>query len=45
MTTLNAAGIYFVEVLVDSVMKIRYPLPVMIVPPPNPNQPPTGKTA
>src|SRR2546421_8789711 len=43
--TLNAAGIYFVEVLVDSVMKIRYPLPVMVVTPPNPNQPPPGKTA
>jgi len=43
--TLSAAGIYFVEVLVDSVMKIRYPLPVMVVTPPNPNQPPPGKTA
>src|SRR5947209_19104092 len=36
----QAAGVHFVEVLVDSVMKIRYPLPVLIVAPPNPNQPP-----
>jgi hypothetical protein len=26
-------GTYFVEVLVDDVMRIRYPLPVMVVPP------------
>jgi hypothetical protein len=31
----NVAGIYFVEVLVDGVMKIRYPLPVLVVTPPN----------
>ena len=30
------AGVYFVEVLVDDVMKIRFPLPLVIV------QPPTG---
>jgi hypothetical protein len=41
--TFSVAGIYFVEVLVDGVMKIRYPLPVMIVQPPNPNQPPPAK--
>ncbi len=41
--TFGAAGIYFVEVLVDGVMKIRYPIPVMIVQPPNPNQPPSAK--
>ena len=28
-------GVYFVEVLVDDVMKLRYPLPVVVVPPPN----------
>ena len=28
------AGVYQVEVLVDDVMKIRYPLPVLVVPPP-----------
>jgi hypothetical protein len=27
------AGIYHVEILVDEVMKIRYPLPVVVVPP------------
>ncbi|HLP77528.1 MAG TPA: hypothetical protein VK327_11490 [Candidatus Paceibacterota bacterium] len=26
-------GTYFVEVLVDDVMKLRYPVPVMVVPP------------
>ena len=31
-----AAGIYYVEVLVDDVMKIRFPLPVVVVPPPTP---------
>jgi hypothetical protein len=34
--TFNVAGIYFIEVLVDNVMKIRYPLPVAVVPPPAP---------
>lgn len=41
-------GVYFVEVLVDNVMKLRYPLPVIVVPPPaNQNEAPdTGeKTA
>ena len=27
-------GVYFVEVLVDDVMKIRFPLPIVVVPPP-----------
>ena len=36
-----APGVYFVEVLVDDVMKIRFPLPVAIVhPPQNPTAPP-----
>src|ERR1041385_475097 len=26
-------GVYFVEVLVDDVMKLRYPLPIVLVPP------------
>lgn len=30
----KVAGTYFVEVLVDDVMKLRYPLPVVIVTPP-----------
>jgi hypothetical protein len=29
-----AAGVYHVEVLVDDVMKIRYPFPVVLAPPP-----------
>lgn len=29
-----AAGVYYVEVLVDDVMKIRFPFPVVLVPPP-----------
>ena len=31
---ISAGGIYYVEVLVDDVMKLRYPLPVVVVPPP-----------
>jgi hypothetical protein len=26
------AGVYYVEVLVDDVMKVRYPLPILLVP-------------
>ena len=40
----KTAGTYFIEILVDDVMKLRYPLPVVVVPPPNQN-PPTEKTA
>ena len=29
-------GVYFVEILVDDVMKLRYPLPVIVVPQPPP---------
>ena len=29
-----AAGVYYIEVLVDDVMKIRFPLPVVVVQPP-----------
>ncbi len=35
----KTAGTYFVEVLVDDVMKLRYPVPVVVTPPPG--QPPT----
>ena len=38
----KTAGTYFVEVLVDDVMKLRYPVPVIVAPPPNP--PPTPPT-
>jgi len=30
----ESAGTYFVEVNVDDVMKMRFPLPVVVVPPP-----------
>jgi uncharacterized protein DUF6941 len=33
----KAAGTYFIEVMVDEVMKLRYPVPVVHVPPPNQN--------
>jgi hypothetical protein len=36
----KVAGVYFVEVLVDDVMKLRYPVPVAHIPPPVQNQPP-----
>ena len=38
------AGIYYVEVLVDDVMKIRYPVPVAVIPPP-PGQAPQAPTS
>ena len=42
----KTAGTYFVEVLVDDVMKLRYPVPLIHAPPPNQNPPPPveGKT-
>lgn len=36
---IEAAGTYFIEVLVDDVMKLRYPLPVIHTPPPSPPAP------
>jgi hypothetical protein len=36
----KTAGTYFVEVLVDDVMKLRYPVPVIHAPPPTQNPPP-----
>jgi hypothetical protein len=43
----KTAGIYFIEVLVDDVMKLRYPMPLILAPPPNQNPPPPmeGKKA
>ena len=38
-----APGVYFVEVLVDDVMKIRFPLPVAIVHPPQNATPPPAQ--
>jgi hypothetical protein len=33
----KAAGTYYIEVLVDDVMKLRYPVPVILAPPQNQN--------
>jgi hypothetical protein len=33
-------GTYYVEVLVEDVMKLRYPIPVILAPPPSQPQPP-----
>jgi hypothetical protein len=38
----KTAGTYYVEVLVDDVMKLRYPVPVLLAP--QPNQPPGAPT-
>jgi hypothetical protein len=38
----EAAGTYYIEVLVDDVMKLRYPLPVIVQPMPN-QQPPQAE--
>jgi hypothetical protein len=39
-----SAGVYFVEILVDEVMKIRFPLGLVVVPPPQANpEAPQGK--
>jgi hypothetical protein len=40
----ETAGTYYIEVLVDDVMKLRYPLPVIHTPAPNQN-PPAEKAA
>jgi hypothetical protein len=39
----ETAGTYFVEVLVDDVMKLRYPLPVMHTPMPNQQSAPAAE--
>jgi hypothetical protein len=36
----SQAGSYFIEVLVDEVMKLRYPITLFVVPPPNQQPPP-----
>ena len=40
----KVAGTYYIEVLVDDVMKLRYPVPVILAPPP-PNQNPQPPAA
>lgn len=42
---LNTPGVYYVEVLVDDVMKIRYPINVVLLPPPQPQRPPGASQA
>jgi hypothetical protein len=43
---LPTAGVYHIEVLVDDVMKLRYPLPVILVQPPAGSEPaPTAPPA
>src|SRR5262245_4854698 len=39
----KVAGTYFVEVLVDDIMKLRYPVPVIVAPPPQGQQPTAGQ--
>jgi Family of unknown function (DUF6941) len=41
----KVAGSYFIEVLVDDVMKLRYPLPIILAPPPEQSRPPTTPSA
>ena len=43
----KVAGTYYIEVLVDDVMKLRYPVPLILTPPPNqpPGAPPAPPTA
>jgi hypothetical protein len=41
----ETAGTYFVEINVDDVMKMRFPLPVVVVPPPGQTPPGTAPTA
>ena len=41
----KTAGTYFIEVLVDDVMKLRYPVPVLLVPPQTGQNPPPAEPA
>ena len=38
----KTAGTYYIEVLVDEVMKLRYPVPLILAPPPAQNPPSPG---
>lgn len=40
----KTAGVYYIEVLVDDVMKLRYPVPVIHAPPPQAAAGPGGPT-
>lgn len=39
------AGVYYMEVLIDDVMKLRFPIPVRIVTPPGQQPPPAAPEA
>jgi hypothetical protein len=39
-----AAGVYYLEVLVEEVMKIRYPFPVVLAPPTQKKSGPSPRT-
>ena len=39
----EAGGTYYIEVLVDDVMKLRYPVPVVVQPPPGQTPPPQNQ--
>ena len=39
------AGTYYIEVLVDDVLKLRYPVPVLLAPPPPQQAPPEAPPA
>jgi len=41
----KTAGAYYIEVLVDDVMKLRYPVPVLLAPPPSQQAPPEAPAA
>jgi hypothetical protein len=41
----KVAGTYYIEVLVDDVMKLRYPVPVIVAPPQNQPQAPQAPPA
>ena len=38
----ETAGVYYVEISVDDVMKLRFPLPIILAPPPPANPPQPG---
>ena len=38
----EAAGVYYVEISVDEVLKLRFPLPIILAPPPPVNPPQPG---
>ena len=40
---IKTPGNYFVEVIVDDVMKLRYPIPVILAPPQTQNPPPPAR--